>query len=367
MLNKAYQEELRIRNKKLLQQNMVAAILGDTKSQIPPLRDIRRQRRPFKPSSVSPDILSKRQGTKLPAIKQTQKKLAASVVADLQDAETGAAITYTADYWTGKEGRIDLNPKTIVSMGTGKLDIHKTKMGSSTDENIKDVHGETSFQRDTMSGSRHPLFQEFIKKGPLVERQHKWWSSHTDSIEVPDGEHLSDSDDEDSAFATENDSIGGSSVEYSEHGDVEAGGVAGAAGVAAAVSIGSLAEGYYDEDPAGTMAEGQVVSFALDSEHRGSRVSLGTARSGTGRMSSRLHFSQAGRRKSSIISNGTGRRSSILSSGTGRRSSGGYSSNSARRRSVVTPSYAAFLTNRSTASSANPDADTKRLPKIGEN
>lgn len=94
------------------------------------------------------------------------------------DAETGEPIGYTRAKWTAKEGRLSLTARTILDMGTGKLDI-KTRCNPRSEE-VSDESSTISQQSRT-----NPIVKEFLQNGPLNPMYHKHWNPVTGTIEDP--------------------------------------------------------------------------------------------------------------------------------------------------------------------------------------
>lgn len=127
---------------------------------------------------------------------------------EIKDAETGESLSFTKAKWTAKEGRLSLNAKVILAMGTGKLDIITSSQHSDRGVKINETHE----QERCPTATAHPLIQEFLTKGPLTPYMHKNWdprrdrvrsSSNTNDDSILD-ELLSDDDDDDDDENDEN-------------------------------------------------------------------------------------------------------------------------------------------------------------------
>ena len=94
------------------------------------------------------------------------------------DEETGEPLQLTKAKWTPKEGRLSLNAKTILSMGTGLLDLKYSS------------HGERSSTYNpnllrTPPQNYHPLVSQFMADGPLTPMMHQNWNPRTDKVDLP--------------------------------------------------------------------------------------------------------------------------------------------------------------------------------------
>ena len=118
---------------------------------------------PFMPTSVSPIRLPLESNAKV--LKTVVKPNYNKPVEIVYDAETNAPISFTKSVWTSKEGRLNMDARTILGMGTGKLDISKTNESVSSIEKKND------------------LVQLFHSKGPLVPIFHKKWSAKTGDVD----------------------------------------------------------------------------------------------------------------------------------------------------------------------------------------
>lgn len=99
------------------------------------------------------------------------------------DAETGESLNYTRAKWTAKEGRLSLTAKTILDMGTGKLDIKNRanrKGGGGTESDDKS---------DTKShhSKTNPVVRQFLSEGPLTPMYHVNWNPLKNTVKDPIG------------------------------------------------------------------------------------------------------------------------------------------------------------------------------------
>eukprot|EP01039_Chlorochromonas_danica_P005478 gene5478-6029_t len=97
---------------------------------------------------------------------------------EIKDAETGESLSFTKAKWTAKEGRLSLNAKVILAMGTGKLDIITSSQHSDRGVKINETHE----QERCPTATAHPLIQEFLTKGPLTPYMHKNWDPRRDRV-----------------------------------------------------------------------------------------------------------------------------------------------------------------------------------------
>ena len=117
---------------------------------------------PFKPTSSSP---SWKQDYDPPVVKILPKVINRAPIEIVYDAETNAPISFTKSVWTSKEGRLNMDAKTLLGMGTGSLNISKSN------ENSTDIE------------KKNDLVQLFHSKGPLVPIFHKKWSAKTGNVD----------------------------------------------------------------------------------------------------------------------------------------------------------------------------------------
>ncbi len=92
------------------------------------------------------------------------------------DAETGEPLQLTKAKWTAKEGRLSLNAKTILNMGTGQLDL-----------NVRSAQKNTRPDYNTMTISTestvHPLVAKFLNEGPQTAVLHQNWNPRTNEVD----------------------------------------------------------------------------------------------------------------------------------------------------------------------------------------
>ena len=198
MLNQLYREEMRVKEKMIKHKCMLDSILDRYK--IPVLSSGRKlHTAPFRPSSsnvrVSP-IDEKRQIMRSSGHQRSLRSDHIAEEIDVVDAETGELIALTTAKWNGIEGRLPLDQSTILSMGTGKLDMRNSSMLDTAAQdndyyfNLDDdpelsCSEEEESRYASVHEIYHPLVLQFFKEGPLVIQNHRHWSSKTDKIEVP--------------------------------------------------------------------------------------------------------------------------------------------------------------------------------------
>jgi hypothetical protein len=95
---------------------------------------------------------------------------------DFVDAETGESLELTKAKWTAKEGRLSLTAKTILNMGTGKLDLKLTS------KERRDFSDKPLSIDSTQLSRKHSLVDRFIAEGPLTPMMHKNWDPLTNEI-----------------------------------------------------------------------------------------------------------------------------------------------------------------------------------------
>lgn len=98
---------------------------------------------------------------------------------NMVDAETGEPLNYTNATWSAKEGRLSLTAKTIIDMGTGRLDI-------SNPNRAKNGTTAATASLAQTKPKRHELIDRFLTEGPLTPIFHQHWNPLNDSIEDPD-------------------------------------------------------------------------------------------------------------------------------------------------------------------------------------
>lgn len=103
------------------------------------------------------------------------------------DAETGEPLKYTRAKWNAKEGRLSLTARTILDMGTGKLDI-KNRTMNNFDNGTNNVS--SNIVASTSNVKRNPIIEEFLNHGPLTPMYHIHWNSLTNTVEDPNAHKL---------------------------------------------------------------------------------------------------------------------------------------------------------------------------------
>jgi hypothetical protein len=105
------------------------------------------------------------------------------------DAETGELLQLTKAKWTSKEGRLSMTAKTILDMGTGKLDMKVTGKQETHERSASSVKSS-----QCQSTSYHPLISQFLKDGPLTPMMHRRWNPLSDSVDHSLHEKINNSD-----------------------------------------------------------------------------------------------------------------------------------------------------------------------------
>lgn len=119
-----------------------------------------------KPNDIDPDDDNR-----------TKRQSAQPDFSAMVDAETGEPLNYTRAKWTAKEGRLSLTAKTILDMGTGKLDIRNRQSTA--------VSAQTHSEELIPSSGSHPIVEQFLKDGPLSPMYHVNWNPLSNCVEDP--------------------------------------------------------------------------------------------------------------------------------------------------------------------------------------
>lgn len=133
---------------------------------------------PFRPSSKVTNAC----GTPLEKRASSNKaKTRANVEKDetVIDAETGKPIKLTKSVWTGREGRLDINGKTVLAMGTGVLDILSKDRSPGA---FKEQHKNMQKNNERGETKKNDLVEMFHERGPLKIIFHKYWDPKTGEI-----------------------------------------------------------------------------------------------------------------------------------------------------------------------------------------
>lgn len=104
------------------------------------------------------------------------------------DAETGEQLKYTNAKWSAKEGRLNLTARTILDMGTGKLDIKNRPFYSSSLHANENSSPTLSARSRENNQDRHPLVNQFLTVGPLSPMYHVHWNPLSNSVIDPNFE-----------------------------------------------------------------------------------------------------------------------------------------------------------------------------------
>lgn len=96
----------------------------------------------------------------------------------IRDSGTGEELKFTASKWSSREGRVNLDSKSIIAVGTGRLDIaHNLVCLNNEDLSLHSSEFDSPTRRE-----RHSLVQQFLKRGPLIPMFHRDWDPKTDSV-----------------------------------------------------------------------------------------------------------------------------------------------------------------------------------------
>ncbi len=104
------------------------------------------------------------------------------------DAETGEQLKYTNAKWSAKEGRLNLTARTILDMGTGKLDIKNRQLHSTSLHANANSSPLLSARSCNKNQDRHPLVNQFLTDGPLSPMYHVHWNPLSNSVIDPNFE-----------------------------------------------------------------------------------------------------------------------------------------------------------------------------------
>lgn len=209
-----------------------------------------------KPNSyrTKPNYSTNNRKEKLNSIKENKSiapvSKSAGRVTPFVDAETGEPLKFSLARWNNREGRVNLDGRTIIEMGTGRLDISRRVQANPSTSSIASYNSSTiscidspnkspdncnyvSFATDSItinspesvgnrihnhsiscgtyaqsdSGTvqtRHPLLTQYLKTGPINIKHNKYWNPRTNTVIVPKSEQ--DFDDEiDGAVSNGND------------------------------------------------------------------------------------------------------------------------------------------------------------------
>jgi len=141
---------------------------------------------PFRPSSK----VTNASGTKLDRklhIKNKKVKIKKDVDETVFDAETGKPIKLTKSIWTGREGRLDIDGKTVLAMGTGMLDILSKDRSPGGYKEHSNNHTNNMYNNDipkidSFETKKNDLVEMFHERGPLKVIFHKYWDPKTGEI-----------------------------------------------------------------------------------------------------------------------------------------------------------------------------------------
>ncbi|RYH12556.1 hypothetical protein EON65_37970 [archaeon] len=136
------------------------------------------RQKPFVPSNGFKS-LSKRPVTPLlnEALEESEELPYNAFCQDIFDQETGEKISFTKAKWTPKEGRLSLNAKIILDMGTGRLDIKSKSLDQSS--SFCAIESLQSYNSRFIPNNR---VTEFMVKGPLTPHMHVDWDPRSNKI-----------------------------------------------------------------------------------------------------------------------------------------------------------------------------------------
>eukprot|EP01031_Cornospumella_fuschlensis_P037666 gene37666-45757_t len=142
------------------------------------------RQKPFVPSNGFKS-LSRRPTTPLhEEPKEEKSELSVTALCqDLVDRETGERISFTKAKWTPKEGRLSLNARIILDMGTGRLDIKSKSL-----DQLSSFHTSAAESLQSYNSKRFTNYRvaEFLTKGPLTPHMHVNWDPRTNKIKRGD-------------------------------------------------------------------------------------------------------------------------------------------------------------------------------------
>lgn len=106
----------------------------------------------------------------------------------IRDAETGEVLTLTKSKWDAVEGRVNLDFRSIILMGTGAMSIKNAANGTGlsrgmlfdTTEDDEDIEGDEDLEE---RADDSPLFLKFMRDGPLNPMAHQRWNPKTGSAD----------------------------------------------------------------------------------------------------------------------------------------------------------------------------------------
>lgn len=111
---------------------------------------------------------------------------------ELVDAETGEPIKLSNARWNAVEGRLNLDAKTILAMGTGKLNISNKDNGTklppipSSSSSPQRQQQQQYLMQSEENVRRHPLVTQYLLEGPMNARFHKYWNVREDQVDLND-------------------------------------------------------------------------------------------------------------------------------------------------------------------------------------
>lgn len=106
----------------------------------------------------------------------------------IRDAETGEPLTFTKSKWDAVEGRVNLDYRSIILMGTGAMSIKSTANGTGLSrEMLFDTTSDESAEDENcdldINENSNPLFVKFLRDGPLNKMSHQRYNVKTGEID----------------------------------------------------------------------------------------------------------------------------------------------------------------------------------------
>ncbi len=155
------EEELRLRRKLAAHPFMLPSCSPSPQ----PIKPLPGQKKPEKKS-----LAVKSTGTRV-----DQGEFSSFKMPKLVDAETGATLSLTRSRWSCQEGRINLDARSIIEAGTGRMDIFPSVPRPANDVDISVFQG------------RSDLLTDYLRSGPLNNFFHRYWDPKVDEVVAPQG------------------------------------------------------------------------------------------------------------------------------------------------------------------------------------
>ena len=152
------------------------------------------RRKPFKPNSFTYQFDDcDKLFPKLPSPEKPKPVEVDTYFDELIDAETGQPIKLYNARWNAVEGRLNLDSKTILAMGTGMLNIsnkaHEDKLPPIAPSSSSPKRQQTpQLMNASPEGAarRHPLLTQYLLEGPVNPRFHRYWNVREDQVDLND-------------------------------------------------------------------------------------------------------------------------------------------------------------------------------------